>query len=547
MSVSEEWSISAIGGAIARLAPRAALVVVPLQLAAIIAVYQVATDFTCIGDARRDACSLLRSLVGRAIVLFAAMALYAAARRPLLAALLSARAADDGGWRPWAALQIAGFAAILAPAALFDPAEGDYFAAGAPLWLAGAAAASAGALLWLAPLRAWLDFLRAEPLLLGALVLGAMALPPLAQIAYPLWTDGLITRVTFAAVAGTLDALGAAPTVDAARYYIAVGDFAVEVGPSCSGVQGFFLVTAFVGLYAWIFRADTRFPAFWLVLPAALAVSWTFNVLRIVALVGIGAAGAPDLAVNGFHSHAGWLFFTLVALGVMAAARSIPALRVAPKAGDAAARRTPPPLSEDWSAAQLLPFVVFMASALLASTLVDPPALAYPLRALAMIAALWPFRALYRRLDWRLDPVSLAAGVAIGALWLATAPPPAEADSALADALAALGPAAFALWVASRLVGTALLVPLIEELVFRGYVLRRLDTGGIVMRALALAVSSALFAALHDRWLAAALAGLVFGLLTLRSGRLTDAVLAHAAANAVIAAWAAAAGDWHVI
>jgi membrane protease YdiL (CAAX protease family) len=44
--------------------------------------------------------------------------------------------------------------------------------------------------------------------------------------------------------------------------------------------------------------------------------------------------------------------------------------------------------------------------------------------------------------------------------------------------------------------------------------------------------------------LEAGLAGLVFGLLMLRRGRLADAVTSHVAANLVVALWAAFNRDW---
>ena len=53
-------------------------------------------------------------------------------------------------------------------------------------------------------------------------------------------------------------------------------------------------------------------------------------------------------------------------------------------------------------------------------------------------------------------------------------------------------------------------MPLVEELLFRGYLLARIDRGGPALRVLAIVVSSALFAAMHDRWLVALLAGVVF-------------------------------------
>jgi len=101
--------------------------------------------------------------------------------------------------------------------------------------------------------------------------------------------------------------------------------------------------------------------------------------------------------------------------------------------------------------------------------------------------------------------------------------------------------------VAMRISGTVLLVPFIEEMFFRGYLLRTLDFGGPAGKVAALALTSALFGALHASvWLAAA-SGLLFGLLALRRGKLFDAVAAHATANAGIALPAVLTGDCSVI
>lgn len=104
------------------------------------------------------------------------------------------------------------------------------------------------------------------------------------------------------------------------------------------------------------------------------------------------------------------------------------------------------------------------------------------------------------------------------------------------------------IWVFCRVAGTTFLVPLIEEMFFRGYLMDSIAGSGSRWRVLvAIAISSVLFGVLHDRWLAAALSGVVFALLRLRSGRMTDAVLAHAVANGIIAAAAVLQSDWSLI
>jgi membrane protease YdiL (CAAX protease family) len=45
----------------------------------------------------------------------------------------------------------------------------------------------------------------------------------------------------------------------------------------------------------------------------------------------------------------------------------------------------------------------------------------------------------------------------------------------------------------------------------------------------------------------ALIAGLIFGGLVLRSGKVGDAVVAHVVANATIALWAMSIDDWSVI
>ena len=100
------------------------------------------------------------------------------------------------------------------------------------------------------------------------------------------------------------------------------------------------------------------------------------------------------------------------------------------------------------------------------------------------------------------------------------------------------------------MVGSALVVPLCEELAFRGYLLRRLQSGdftSVSPRAwtwLSLIASSLVFGALHGRWFAGSLAGLAYAVLLVRTGRLGEAVAAHAVTNAIIALWVLSTGDW---
>ena len=122
----------------------------------------------------------------------------------------------------------------------------------------------------------------------------------------------------------------------------------------------------------------------------------------------------------------------------------------------------------------------------------------------------------------------------------------------LRAALGALPPAQRVAWIAIRVAGAVLVIPLVEELAFRGFLLPWLSSGsadggrGAARRWTwpAVLVSSLAFGAVHERWLLGTVAGLAFAAARLRRDRLGDAVLAHAVANAVLTAAVLAAGRW---
>ena len=108
-------------------------------------------------------------------------------------------------------------------------------------------------------------------------------------------------------------------------------------------------------------------------------------------------------------------------------------------------------------------------------------------------------------------------------------------------------------WIAFRVVGAVLFVPIAEELAFRGFLLRRLastDFESVGWREFSwgpFLISSVAFGLLHgDRWLAGSVAGAIFALAQIRRGRIGDAIAAHAVANALVAAWVLIAGGWQL-
>jgi exosortase E/protease (VPEID-CTERM system) len=512
-------------------------VLLAVELVALAAAYQLFTSIECAATDAALACRGVRGLLARAIAIAAALAVYLWARPAARADL--ARIIAEGGAPRWAILLHAlGVVAMFAPLALGDLLAARFTLALFPMLL-GAGAAGAGALFWLARPAAWRGWLAREHYAPLALAATAFALPDLAELALPLWDRPELTRLTFLGAASLLRLFDAAPIVSPGNYVIGIDGFVVHIARQCSGIEGVALVLGFALLYAALFRAETRMTRFWLVLvPLALLVSWVFNVARIAGLVLIGARVSPELATNGFHSYAGWILFTLLALGLHGVARALPFIDAT--RGTAA----PPAARDDRTAALILPFAAMMLVGAALPAAFVLPTLGYPLRLAVVLPILWRFRRHYAPLlAARPDRVALIVGVGVGLCWIVTRP--ASPDAALGAALAGFGAAGLVAWVVARMIGAVLLTPLVEELFFRGYVLARLDRGG-ASRWLAILISSLLFAAPHGRWLAAGLAGVAFALVALGRG-LGPAIQAHMAANLVAAVFALSTGDWGAI
>ncbi|MDD9717143.1 exosortase E/protease, VPEID-CTERM system [Dinoroseobacter sp. PD6] len=518
---------------------------VVVELLVISLLYQHNFEFTCRDLAPDGFCAFASRIVPRILGLLAAFGVFAMAHGALVQDTLRV----PGPIRSGVSLSLAGFALALAPwFFLSDAASPALVFAGGAGWLVGAALAGIGAALILAPWPAWRGLIAQKGVLLATLLAAGLALPELSDLIQPLWRADWVTEITFQAVLWVLNAVGYGTEAYPETKIIGIlgateaENFFVAVGPQCSGVEGFALISVFLTVYMLLFRRDLAFPHALLLFPIGIVLSWSFNVVRIAALLSLGYEVSPDLAIGGFHSHAGWLAFTTLSVGLILVARHVAFFNKAEAVATAPAPL--PPFFEDPVAAKVLPFAIFMVSALLASTFSETPSLLYPFRALAMAAALALFWSVLRALPWRLDGLAVGSGLAIGVLWIVTGP---EAGNG-PPPFGALTGGMLALWITARVIGTSLLVPVIEELLFRGYLLEKLAPAGKGLRmAIAVVISAGLFAVLHDRWIAAGLAGLVFGALVYRSGNVTDAIVSHGAANASIAAWALATGAWHII
>ena len=104
--------------------------------------------------------------------------------------------------------------------------------------------------------------------------------------------------------------------------------------------------------------------------------------------------------------------------------------------------------------------------------------------------------------------------------------------------------------IAVRWIGAALIVPVMEELFWRSFLMRwiasprfeSVDPRAAGLRALVL--STFVFMLAHTLWLAAIVAGAAYAWLYVRTGKLWTAVIAHAVTNGVLGIWVVYGGRW---
>ncbi len=415
-----------------------------------------------------------------------------------------------------------------------------------PAWFFVGATLSAVALLsWFAallPARQWLRWARINLVAILAALAVAVFARAASVYALSLWNP--LTSSTLWGVDALLRMFGQTTIVDPVAARIGTSHFRVAIWGACSGFEGIGLMSVFVAGYLWFCRRELRFPAALILLPIGIVSIWFLNVVRIAALILIGA-WSPRVAIDGFHTVAGWLFYTLAACGIVVVSRQSPTF----SRTETKLLRSP---AANPAAMYLAPMLTLLVIAMLTRIAGGGFDYLYPLKVAGAGAVLWFYRkhlAEFRgSLSW--FPILLGSVVFIEWIVLQRGSNSAAQDLAFAAQLGNLStPSAYA-WLAIRVIGAVITVPLAEELAFRGYLLRKLVNSDFVrvdfrrFTMLSFVVSSTLFGLLHHQWLAGVIAGMLFATAMYRRGAIRDAVLAHSTANAMLAAYVLATHRW---
>jgi exosortase E/protease (VPEID-CTERM system) len=409
------------------------------------------------------------------------------------------------------------------------------------LWLICGTAALFCAFAALAPVPLWLQAARA----VGNVWLFSAAAALAAAVAIPLsqgywWST---TMATFQVVRAILQPILPGLTVDSATRVIGTQHFAVEILDYCSGVEGMSLILIFTVVWLWYFRNEYRFPrALWLI-PLGMALMFVLNALRVAVLVLIGNAGYPEIAEYGFHSQAGWIAFNAVAVGMAFWTRRSRWL-------NRSAAVLEVNQSENPTAVFLMPLLAILAAGMISRALSGRFEWFYPLRVFACVAVIVIYRHRLAALDWRWGWRGPLLGVGVFLFWIATVHILVP-DLGIPQPLAAAPAWLRWSWTAWRVAGSVLTAPFAEELAYRGFLMRRLQSRDFdslpYQRVgwLAVVLSAIVFGAAHGAlWLPGIAAGVAYGWIAKRQGSLGEAVGAHMTTNLLVATVALDSGNW---
>jgi CAAX prenyl protease-like protein len=212
---------------------------------------------------------------------------------------------------------------------------------------------------------------------------------------------------------------------------------------------------------------------------------------------------------------------------------------------------------------RLLPFAAFMALLALRSMAPTDGSWGFDTRWLyglklllvgGMLVAWWRE---YGELAWQNRPtarewtLSIAVGLGVFAVWIQLDAPWMQIGESAASFVPvdAQGRLDWPL-IAVRWLGAALLVPVMEELFWRSFLMRWVQAPtfeGVDPRRVglkAVVLSTFVFMLAHPLWLAAIGAGLAYALLYRQTGKLWPAVIAHAVTNGALGIWVVMTRQW---
>lgn len=206
----------------------------------------------------------------------------------------------------------------------------------------------------------------------------------------------------------------------------------------------------------------------------------------------------------------------------------------------------------------LAPFCVFLLASAAQGAASSPEMfwLLYAIKIVAtLLAIFYCFKGYRQEIAGRFDPWAVVVGVAVLIPWIINYhawPAPADIGAAAFDPAAV--PAVLAPAILIKLIASSLVIPVIEELTFRSFLMRVFIKNDFLSvplgsyTALSFWATVAAFAAMHPAWQwdVAALAGIAYGAYLVKTKNLVGCMIAHGTTNLGLGLYVIITGTWEL-
>ena len=218
---------------------------------------------------------------------------------------------------------------------------------------------------------------------------------------------------------------------------------------------------------------------------------------------------------------------------------------------------------------RVAPFVVFLALTFCQGKFGAASAYwFYFAKTLAGAWLVWEMRPVVSEMRWAFSWEAAIVGIGVFAIWvgisgdwttqnslwvkLGISHPPAR-PAALWNPNEQFGSGSALAWlfIVTRILGSTLVVPPLEEVFYRSFLYRYIARQNFLSvplnqwLPLPFFATAVVFGFSHNEWLAGILCGTAFQWLVLRKNRLGDAMTAHAITNLLLGVWIVWKGAWH--
>lgn len=175
----------------------------------------------------------------------------------------------------------------------------------------------------------------------------------------------------------------------------------------------------------------------------------------------------------------------------------------------------------------------------------------YPLKTITVGGVILLFARDFPPLQPRSTLLALGVGLVVFVVWvLPEGLYPTLTTSPGIDPFEHLSGPAVWTWIAFRVLGATVVVAVMEEVFWRGFLLRWIvhqDFRRVAMGTFtwpSFLITSALFAVEHERWLVGLAAGVAYNLLVYRTRSLYACIVAHGVTNLALALYVLYTGHW---